>query len=295
MQVTELWNDRVEKQFFQHFLKPEKTFSPEKLFYLIDDKYLAYIPKNIKSPGHTLQSRNSLIGQFTEKWCQQLLSPIARKIGLYAVTNVICPEVGLSKPSSADMAFCKSNKTHQKYQDIRIIFEIKMSILSNYQFDKSQKTVEWIGDYTTHKGNPSLLRSDSMLKAIGKLINIRVANPSARNIPLIVLGNSPITKHYEKKVDSLKSLGVIQGFLSLNPSLLKKSRIIKSTPKKGFQTIETQNDLEKFFKNLIDSDTIYFSAMIRKDKLGHIISKSNKEKNIKEKAEKFLKFIEEGL
>ena len=292
MQTTELWSDVVEKQFFQHFLKKEKVLSPEKLFYLIDDKYLAYIPKNVASPGYTLQSRNSLIGQFTEKWCQQLLSPIARKFNLYAVSNVICQEVGLSKQSSADVAFCKSDNQHQKYQDIKIIFEIKMSILSNYEFDKDKKIVKWIGDYTTHKGNPSLLRSDSMLKAIGKLISIRIANPCTRNIPLVVLGNSPITKHYEKKVDSLKRVGVIQGFLSLNPSLLPKRGVIKNTSKKGFQTIENKKELEEFFGNLFHSRMIYFSAMTMKSKLGQIISKSNMEKSMEGKAEKFLKLIE---
>ena len=295
MQTTELWSDIVEKQFFQHFLRKEKILSSEKLFYLVNDKYLAYIPKNVSSPGYTLQSRNSLIGQWTEKWCQQLLSPIAHKFNLYAVTNVICPEAGLSKQSSADLAFCKSDKQHQKYQDIKIIFEIKMSLLSNYEFDTNKKTVKWVGDYTTHKGNPSLLRSDSMLKAIGKLISIRVANPCTRNIPLIVLGNSPITKHYEKKVDSLKNLGIIQGFLSLNPSLRPKRGIIKNTPKKGFQTIENKKDLEKFFGNLIHSRMIYFSAMTVKSKLGQIISRSNREKSIEGKAEKFLKLIEGAL
>ena len=290
-----LWNDTVEKQFFQHFLKKEEAFSPKKLFYLINDKYLAYTPKNTASPGYTLQSRNSLIGQFTEKWCQQLLSPIARKFNLYAVTNVVCAEAGLSKQSSADIAFCKRDKKHQKYQDIKIIFEIKMSLLSNYEFDKNKKTVKWIGDYTTHKGNPSLLRSDSMLKAIGKLINIRVANPCTRNIPLLVLGNSPITKHYEKKVDSLKKLGVIQGFLSLNPSLPPKRGVINNTPEQGFQTVKNKKDLDELFGKLIYSPMIYFSAMTLKNKLGQIISQSNREKSIEGKAEKFLKLIEELL
>ena len=163
---AEFWNDQVEKQFFQHFLNKEKALSPKKLFYLINDRYLAYIPKNITSAGYTLQSRNSLIGQWTEKWCQTLLSPIARKLNLYAVTNVICREAGLSKQSSADVAFCRSDK---KYQDIKIIFEIKMSLLSNYEFDKNKQTVKWIGDYTTHKGNPSLLRSDSIVKSYRKI------------------------------------------------------------------------------------------------------------------------------
>ena len=295
MHTTELWNDKLEKQFFQHFLTQKPALSPEKLFYLIDDRYLAYIPKNVSSPGYTLQSRNSLIGQWTEKWCQKLLAPIAQKFNLHAVTNVVCPSAGLSKQSRADIAFCKNDKKNQKYEDIKMIFEIKMSIVSNYEFNKNKKTVNWVGDWTTHKGNPSLLRSDSMLKAIGKLINIRVAHPGTRNIPLLVLGNSPITKHYEKKVESLKRLGVIQGFLSLNSSLPDKKRIIKNTPKKGFQTIENTKDLEEVFKKLISSRAIYFSGMTVKSKLGQIISRSNQEKNIEKKAEKFLKLLEGGV
>ncbi len=112
MQTTELWNDKVENQFFQHLLTKGKSLSPKKLFYLINDKYLAYIPKNVPSPGYTLQSRNALIGQWTEQWCQQLLSPIARKFNLHAVPNVICQEAGLSKQSRADIAFCKNNNQY---------------------------------------------------------------------------------------------------------------------------------------------------------------------------------------
>ena len=167
-----------------------------------------------------------------------------------------------------------------------------MSILSNYEFNKENKTIKWIGDYTTHKGNPSLLRSDSMLKAIGKLISIRVSNPYTRNIPLIVLGNSPITKFYEKKVDSLKRLGIIQGFLSLNPSLLLQKNVIKATPQTGFQIIKNLRDLESFFEYLICSHKVYFSAITTKKRLGKIITKSNNKKNIEQKAETFLKLIE---
>ena len=63
-----------------------------------------------------------------------------------------------------------------------------------------------LGDYKQHKGNPSLLRSDSMLKAIGKSINIRVSGIASAKIPIIVLGNSPITDSYVKKLIFLKPL-----------------------------------------------------------------------------------------
>ena len=292
MQTQELWNCSVEKEFFQQYLQRNNFCSPEKVFYFVDHRYLAYIPKNIEGSGHTLQSRNFLIGQFTEKWSLDLLASIARSLNLYAVSHVVCPEVGLSRQSSGDIAFCTSNEKNQKYQDIKIIFEIKMSILSNYEFNKNKQTIQWIGDYTTHKGTPSLLRSDSMLKAIGKLINIRVYT---KNIPLIVLGNSPITRNYIQKVDSLKKLGVVQGFLSINHLLNSREDIIENTPKLGFQTIKNKKELKKYLKNLIDSNAIYFCAMTTKRKLGHIISISNKEKNIEKKAESFLKLIEGDL
>ena len=75
----------------------------------------------------------------------------------------------------------------------------------------------------------------------------------------------------------------------------EQKRLIKNTPKKGFQTIENKKDLEKIFENLIYSRMVYFSAMTMKSKLGQIITKSNKEKSIEGKAEKFLKLMEELL
>jgi len=102
-----------------------------------------------------------------------------------------------------------------------------MSVVSNYKFTPPNK-VEFIGDYKNHKGNPSLLRSDSMLKAIGKSINIRVSGIASTKIPIVVLGNSPITDSYIKKVDFLKTSGVLQGFWSLNPEPTH-SNYIKNT------------------------------------------------------------------
>jgi hypothetical protein len=93
-----------------------------------------------------------------------------------------------------------------------------MSIVSNYKYSPSDKNMEFVGDYKTHKGIPSFLRSDSMLKAIGKSINIRVSDNKSNKIPIIILGNSSITSNYKHKVDFLKTAGVIQGFWSLNPT-----------------------------------------------------------------------------
>jgi hypothetical protein len=103
-----LWNNDTEIQFFTEALK--NFASPEQLFYQLKSGYFAYVPKGSDAEGQTLQSRNSLIGQFTEKWCKKIFEPIATELGLFAVNSVVCEELGLSKQSSADLAFCTTKK-----------------------------------------------------------------------------------------------------------------------------------------------------------------------------------------
>lgn len=210
------WNTDIEKKFFTEAMI--NFASPEKLFYKLTDGYFAYIPKEKNAEGQTLQSRNSLIGQYTEKWSKDFLRPIAEELELCAVNSVVCPELGLTTQSDADLAFCTTNETQQKAENIKLLFEIKMSIVNNYKYENNRVT--FTGDYKKHKGNPSILRSDSMLKAIGKSINIRVSGTESTKIPIVILGNSPITKNYGKKVDFLKKAGIIQSFISLYPSKL---------------------------------------------------------------------------
>jgi len=78
-----LWNNDTEIQFFTEALK--NFASPEQLFYNLQAGYFAYIPKGSDAKGQTLQSRNSLIGPFTEKWSKTLFEPIANELGLFAV------------------------------------------------------------------------------------------------------------------------------------------------------------------------------------------------------------------
>jgi hypothetical protein len=284
-----LWDIDTEKDFFINALK--NFASPEQLFYSLNSGYYAYVPKNCDSEGQTLQSRNSLIGQFTERWSKELFEPIARQLGLYAVNSVVCEEIGLPKRSSADLAFCTKNKVSQNPEDIKLIFEIKMSIVANYSFAEPS-IIQYIGDYKTHIGNPALLRSDSMLKAIGKSINIRVSGIDSNRIPIIILGNSPITDSYIHKVDYLKTAGVIQGFWSVNPTPTDSS-FIKKTPLLGFQTVDNYQELYKLTKEILSQDLNYFSSMISKPKLGNIIRLANKENTDEEKAERFLQLIRE--
>jgi hypothetical protein len=282
----ELWGISTEKEFFIKAL--DQFATPEKLFYSLKSGKFAYVPKNCDSEGQTLQSRNTLIGNFTETWTQKLLAPIAKKFKLFAVNTVECPEIGLNKRSEADLAFCTSNEKVQKPQNIKIIFEIKMSIVSNYKYT-APDTIEFIGDYKTHQGNPSLLRSDSMLKAIGKSINIRVSGIESAKIPIVVLGNTPITKNYKHKVDFLKSSGVIQGFWSLNPASAKDD--LEKTERLGFQTIQNIKNIETLLNDLLSTRINYFSSMISEKKLGEYIRIAYKEPTDEARAAKFLSLI----
>lgn len=111
-----LWNNDIEIQFFLESLR--NFASPEQLFYNFKNKYYAYVPKGFDAEGRTLQRRNALIGQFTEKWCRVLFEPIAKKLGLSAISGAICEELGLTRQSSADLAFCVTNAI---YQNLRIL------------------------------------------------------------------------------------------------------------------------------------------------------------------------------
>lgn len=164
-----------------------------------------------------------------------------------------------------------------------------MSIMSNYQYKAGKITC--IGDYKTHKGNPSLLRSDSMLKAIGKAINIRVSSTESVKIPIVILGNSPITENYCKKVDHLKEFGVIQQFISLNPNPIEEGKYIFSSPNKAFITIDEEEKLDEICSNLVNNDLHYFSSMKSKTQLGKIILEASKEKTNILRAEKFLQLL----
>jgi hypothetical protein len=283
----DLWGIDTEKQFFTDALGHFAT--PEKLFYSLKSGHFAYVPKNCEAEGQTLQSRNALIGSFTETWAKALFSPIARKFNLFAVNTVECPEIGLTKRSEADLAFCTTDSKFQPAKNIKLIFEIKMSIVSNYKYI-APNSIEFIGDYKTHQGNPSLLRSDSMLKAIGKSINIRVSGIESTEIPIVVLGNSPITNNYSHKVDFLKTAGVIQGFWSLNP-IPTQSEYLKVTEKLGFQTIQNIDAIEILVNDLLSTKLNYFSSMVSQQKLGEYIRIAYNEQTDEAKAEKFLSLI----
>ena len=265
-----MWTKEDEIEFFLSSIK--NNIDIQNLFYKIKDSYFAYIPKNNENNIATLQSRNAIIGSWTEKWCKDLLEEIAKQNSLYAINGVICEELGLNKQSSADLAFCTTNDKYQNPDNIKVIFEIKMSIVNNYKYESNNREpiVQYYGDYKSHKGMPSLRRSDSVLKAIGKAINIRVSSEKANSIPIIILGNTNVSENYLNKIDHLGKYGIIQKVISLNPSINENN----CSKDKFFITPNDENELSSILNDILKMDLHYFSTMIDMEKLAKIIKDS---------------------
>lgn len=163
----ELWDKKVELSFFDD----SKNFaSIEQLFYQTEDnRYLAYWPKKYKGKKSTLQSRNALIGNFTEKWTTDLIRSIVKEKGLFAIQGAQCPEIGLSNSSPADVVISTKNKTKLKPDEIKVIFEVKMSLVWNWQF--KENTIIEVGDFKTHQGQPDYYVQIQCLKL---LVNVLI-------------------------------------------------------------------------------------------------------------------------
>ena len=252
--------------------------------------------KNYKGTKTTLQSRNAFIGAYTEKWSLEILKEVAKELNAHAVRNMVCEELELTKGSPADVAICKTDSIVQKPKDIISIFEVKMSIVWNWELLKnnSKFTLRCLGDFKTHQGNPGLLRSDSMLKAIGKSITVRISSLESAKIPIIVLGNTPVMKSYYSKVDNLKNYGIIQGFWSLNPAPLDNNgENVKETRGKGFLRFDAYSGFKENILALLKEDMMFFAGMKSKNDLGKFIEIANKQDTYEKKAEKFLNMMGE--
>ena len=96
----ELWNKNIERRFF---IESMQFTTPEQLFYVTGkNKYLAYWPKGYDGKKSTLQSRNSLIGSFTEKWTTDLIQEVVKDKELFAVQGATCDEIVLTNMSPAE-------------------------------------------------------------------------------------------------------------------------------------------------------------------------------------------------
>ena len=104
--MKELWSKEQEIKFFT---EARKFAASEQLSYLSDDnRYYAYWPKSYSGSKSTMQARNALIGNYTEKWSADLLSDFAQSKGYHVVQGAVCSEIGLPRISSTDVAICKT-------------------------------------------------------------------------------------------------------------------------------------------------------------------------------------------
>ena len=175
--------------------------------------------------------------------------------------------------------------------EVKLIFEVKMSLVWNWEYDVQTSHIREIGDYRTHQGRPSFTRSDSILKAIGKCIDIRVSNFKSSKIPLIVLGNAPLSNGFCKKADYLKKAGIIQGFWSLNPFPLNHGNTRKRSHKNGFLRMDNIDEFNMSLDKLFNQELNFFSGMQNPKKLGQLIELANREKTYQEKGLKFINLL----
>ena len=284
-----LWNKNQEKLFFINSM--DFAF-PSQLFYKTDDgRHVAYWPKEYRGSKFTLQSRNSLIGEFTENWVSDLFKLLIDDENLFVIRQARIPSLGITSKSPADVVIANCDKKVLKASEVKVIFEVKMSIVWNWQYDEKSATVSEIGDFRTHQGKPSFTRSDSILKAIGKCIDIRVSNLDSTKIPLIVLGNAPLSNGFCKKADYLKSAGIMQGFWSLNPFPLNHGNTRKTTPKGGFIRFDNTDELKSDLDKLFNQDLNFFSGMESPENLGQYIEIANSENTYENKGLKFLNLL----
>lgn len=284
-----LWNKNEEKLFF---IKSREVAFPSQLFYRTDDgRHLAYWPRGYRGRKSTLQSRNSLIGNYTENWVCNLLESLIDDENLSIVRQARIPALGITSSSPADVVIASEDKKILKASEVKVIFEVKMSIVWNWQYDDSSGSLREIGDLRTHQGKPSFTRSDSILKAIGKCIDIRVSNLESSRIPIIVLGNAPLSNGFCKKADHLKRAGIIQGFWSLNPFPLNHGNTRKTTPREGFFRFDNTDELKSHLDDLFGHNLNFFSGMEDVGQLGRYIEMADSEDSYENKGFKFLNLL----
>lgn len=289
MWLMRLWSKNQEKLFFEQ----SKNFAsyPQLFYRTDDDRYLAYWPKGYAGLKTTLQARNSLVGKFTEKWVNDLLKNILRDKPLHVIQQAQIPSIGITHRSPADIVIADANKKVLMPDEVRMIFEVKMSLVWNWEYDVETSRIREIGDYRTHQGRPSFTRSDSILKAIGKCIDIRVSSYKASKIPLIVLGNAPLSNGFCKKADFLKNAGIIQGFWSLNPFPLNHGNTRKRSVRRGFLRMDNVDELNMTLNQLFKQDLNFFSGMESPEKIGHLVEIANRQDTYEKKGLKFINLL----
>ena len=223
--------------------------------------------------------RNAIVANKTEEFAFRLLEFAVKELRpkleqkLFAKRGVICPELGLKGMSGADVAILSQDLNGRVPPSaIKCLFEVKMSFIWNWhEDDLTQPTA----DYDSHSGRPSIYRTDSILKAIGKAAITR-SYVGSEGIPFVVIGNTPPPNGYRENVDGTVTSGLIQKWVSLTPKPLvvqPKDSPNKRNPKRtpGFLRIDRVEELHNLLETLLGRQWHYMSAMVDVQKIGYLI------------------------
>ncbi len=250
----------------------------------------------------TMNGRNAVVANKTENFALNLLSSAIKELPpqlfpkMFVKRGVICPELGLKGNSGADLAILTQNMDGPVSANIiKCLFEVKMSFIWNWhERDMTRPTA----DYDRHFGRPSILRTDSILKAIGKATITRSYTGSEK-VPFIVIGNTPPPTGYRANIDKTVSSGLIQKWISLTPNPLvvePKESPGKRNPKStgGFLRIDDIEELQKLLATLISKQWHYMSAMVEAGKIGNLIKSLDLKDDPEKIGQKFLQRLSEA-
>ena len=291
----------------------ERDILVDSMFATISCKHCGYVDKSVfrgssdKCPNCGVRSlavsefnqRNAIVADATERFALQLFQSVVNnsstlKGKFFVKRSVECPQLELRGRTKADLAILDKNLEGPVILErIKCIFEVKMSIIWNWsERDRGQP----LADYDSHAGRPSIYRTDSILKAIGKAAITRACKGSER-IPFVVVGNTPPPVAYRDKVDGTVRSGLIQRWISLTskPLVVKTEWLLnKRNPKEtfGFLRIDSTNELEEMFVNILTKDWRYMGAMVEPKEIGRIIKGLDLNKTEEEIGEAFLKLME---
>lgn len=291
----------------------ERDILVDSMFATISCKKCGYVEKAIfrgssdKCPNcgarpvavSEFNQRNAIVADATEGFALQLFQSVVNNSStlsskFFVKRNVECQELELRGRTKADLAILDKNlEGPVPAERIKCILEVKMSIIWNWS-EKNRR--QPLADYDNHAGRPSIYRTDSILKAIGKAAITRACKGSER-IPFVVVGNTPPPFEYRDKVDGTVRSGLIQKWISLTPEpLVVKAKWLpdKRNPKEtfGFLRIANRNELEEMFVNILTKDWRYMGAMVEPKEIGGIIRGLDLTKTDEEIGETFLKLME---
>ena len=291
----------------------ERDILVDSMFATISCKQCGYVEKSVfrcssdKCPNcgarrlavSEFNQRNAIVADATERFALQLFQSVVNNSSalngkFFVKRSVECPQLELRGRTKADLAILDKNLEGPVILErIKCIFEVKMSIIWNWsERDRGQP----LADYDSHAGRPSIYRTDSILKAIGKAAITRACKGSER-IPFVVVGNTPPPVAYRDKVDGTVRSGLIQRWISLTskPLVVKTEWLPnKRNPKEtfGFLRMDSTNELEEMFVNILTKDWRYMGAMVEPKEIGGIIRGLDLTKTDEQIGEAFLQLME---